>query len=170
MEAKLPELSKYVIIGSPHTSNWDFPLGILTMWAMGIRGQWVGKHTLFRWPWGVFMRALGGVPLNRETTRDFVQQTIEILAERKEFAVLIAPEGTRSRTDGWRTGFYYIALGAGLHIALGYLDYGRKRSGIGGYLAPTGELEEDFEKLQAFYLGMTGKRPECQGPIRPRSP
>lgn len=168
VEAKLPDALRYVAIGFPHTSNWDFPVGILTMWAMGIRGRWVGKHTLFRWPFGWLMRALGGMPLNRATTQDFVQQTVEMFRRREEFILVIAPEGTRSRTDGWRTGFYHIASGAGVPIALGYLDYGRRQAGIGGLLIPSGDLKADFETLRGFYHGRVGKRPDRQGAIRPR--
>ncbi|MFQ5679516.1 MAG: lysophospholipid acyltransferase family protein [Gemmatimonadota bacterium] len=168
VERELPAAPKYVAIGYPHTSNWDFPVGILTMWALGIRGRWVGKHTLFRWPFGWVMRALGGLPLDRERTRDFVQQSVEAFARREELILVLAPEGTRSRTEGWRTGFYYIALGAAVPIALGYLDFGRRRAGIGAVLVPSGDLEADFERLRAFYRNRSGRRPERQSEIRPR--
>lgn len=168
VERELPAAPKYVAIGYPHTSNWDFPVGILTMWALGIRGRWVGKHTLFRWPFGWVMRALGGLPLDRERTRDFVQQSVEAFARREELILVLAPEGTRSQTEGWRTGFYYIALGAAVPIALGYLDFGRRRAGIGAVLVPSGDLEADFERLRAFYRNRSGRRPERQSEIRPR--
>lgn len=168
LEAKLPDAPKYVAIGYPHTSNWDFPVGILGMWGIGLPGRWVGKHTLFRRPFGWAMRALGGIPLDREATRDFVQQSVEKFAGREELVLVIAPEGTRSRTEHWRTGFYYIALGARVPVALGFLDYGRKRAGVGDVLVPTGDIERDFERIRAFYRGMVGKRPERQGEIRPR--
>lgn len=159
-EGDLPDARKYVAIGAPHTSNWDFPVAILTMWAIGLEGRWVGKHTLFRPPFGWIMRKLGGLALNRETTQDFVSQMVERFAEREELVLVIAPEGTRSRTPHWRTGFYWIAHGARVPIALGYLDYGRKRAGVARALVPSGDLEADFEEIRAFYAEQTGKRPE----------
>ena len=165
----LPAL-KCVLIGAPHTSNWDFPVALLTMGALGIRGTWVGKHTIFRWPFGRLMRKLGGIPLNREETRDFVQRVIEEFDRRSELVIVIAPEGTRSRTEHWRTGFYFIAVGAKVPIALGYLDYGRKEAGVGPALYPSGDLEADLRTMIEFYADKTGKRPDMTGSIaiRPR--
>lgn len=166
VEANLPVAKKYVVIGAPHTSNWDLPLSLLTMWAIGLEGRWVGKHTLFRGPFGSVMRRLGGLPLNRETTEDFVSRMAERLREAEELALLIAPEGTRKRTDHWRTGFYWIAHEAGVPIALGYLDYARKRAGVGRVLDPSGDIEADFEKIRSFYSDKTGKRPERTSELR----
>lgn len=170
VEANLPEARKYVAIGAPHTSNWDFPVAILAMWAMGLRGRWVGKHTLFRPPFGWLMRRLGGLPLNREETRDFVAQMVDRFRERDEFVLVMAPEGTRSHTPHWRTGFYWIARGARVPIALGYLDYARKRAGVSRSLVPGGDIEADFEEIRAFYADKTGKRPEKKSDLRIRPP
>lgn len=160
-----------VLIGAPHTSNWDFPFALLVMWALEIPGRWVGKHTLFRRPFGGVMRRLGGIPLHRERTENFVQQVVEWFEREDELVLVIAPEGTRSRTEFWRSGFYWIAHEAGVPIALGYLDYGRKAGGIGDSFVPSGEPEADMERIRAFYAGVAGKRPALAGEIRirPRS-
>ncbi len=163
-EGSLPG-PKCVLIAAPHTSNWDFPVGLLTLGALGIRGRWVGKHTIFRWPVGWLMRKLGGIPLNREHTRNFVQWVIDEFERRRELVIVLTPEGTRSRTEHWRTGFYFIAVGARVPIVLGYLDYARKRAGVGLVLWPSGDLEADLRTIGDFYADKTGKRPEKTGPV-----
>ncbi len=128
---------KYVLIGAPHTSNWDFIVGLLGLWGGRIRARFLGKKELFRPPLGYLMRALGGIPVDRSRRANLVDQVAEIFRREKEIAILVAPEGTRGKAPYWRTGFYYMALKAGLPIALGYADYRRKEVGIGGYLYPT---------------------------------
>ncbi len=163
-----PPGRSYVLVGAPHTSNWDFPLALLALWALGIRGRWLGKRELFRSPlMGALMRALGGIPVDRGQRNNLVAQVARLLRE-KAIAVLITPEGTRGQAPYWRTGFYYMALEAGVPIALGFLDASRRELGIGGYLWPTGDLEADFERLRAFYQGKKGLKPHKQGPIRPK--
>lgn len=170
VEERLPPVSRYVCIGAPHTTNWDLGVGLAAMLALGFPPRWVGKHTLFRGPLGPFMRALGGVPVDRRVSRDFVSQIVErfrVAEERDEpFVLVIAPEGTRSRTGRWKTGFYHIARRAGVPIALGYADYPSRRTGVGGWLWPSGDLEADMEKLREFYAGKRGMRAEKQGPVR----
>lgn len=167
---ELPPDPRYVAIGAPHTSNWDFPVAILTMAALEMDARWVGKHTLFRWPFGPLMRALGGVPVDRRKSQNFVQQVVERMRSESEFVLVIAPEGTRSRTRRWKTGFYHIAHGSEVPIALGFLDFARRRAGIGGWFRPSGDLEADMKRIREFYADKTGKRPEQEGPIRVRSP
>lgn len=164
-----PEEKKWVLIGAPHTSNWDFPVGLAAMWALGIEPRWVAKHTVFRWPLGVLMKALGGIPLDRERTQDFVQQSVREFEDRDELVLVLAPEGTRSRVEYWRTGFYYIALGAGAPIVLGFVDFARKRIGLGPTLRPSGDIEADFKTIRSFYADKTGKRPELEGEVRCRT-
>jgi len=161
----LPPRDKYVLIGAPHTSNWDFPLGLLGMWASGLRVNWVGKHTLFRGPFGPIMRALGGLPVDRLGSTGFLKKVIDIFASRDRFVLAIAPEGTRSLTKKWKGGFYHIALAAGVPIALGYIDYPRKQIGIDRLLEPSGDIEADFEILREYYQDKIGKQPEKQGPV-----
>lgn len=162
---------KYVLIGAPHTSNWDFPLGMLGLIGLGITRNWVGKHTLFRPPIGWLMRALGGVPLDRTKRHNFVEQVVAAFDRSDEMVIALTPEGTRSYTPCWKTGFYYIALGAAVPIILGFIDYPRKRVGLGPVFRPSGNLDTDMERIRDFYADKTGRRPEKMGEIRawPRS-
>jgi 1-acyl-sn-glycerol-3-phosphate acyltransferase len=166
LDARLPPEKKFVITGAFHTSNWDFPVGILGMWALGLKASWVGKHTLFRGPLGPIFRFLGGIPVDRTVHTGFIQRIAELYKSRDEMALTIAAEGTRSRTEHWKTGFYFIALEAGVPIALGYIDYGKKRLGVGATLYPTGNIKQDFAVIRAFYQDKTGLRPENQGPVK----
>ncbi|TBH17432.1 lysophospholipid acyltransferase family protein [Thermus thermamylovorans] len=163
-----PPSKKYVLVGAPHTSNWDFAVGLLALWALGIRARWLGKKELFRPPLGWLLRLLGGIPVDRSRRNNLVEGVAAIFQREEEIAILITPEGTRGKAPYWRTGFYYMALGAGVPIALGYADFRRKEVGIGGYLWPTGDLRRDFAAIRAFYGDKVGLRPEKQGPVRLR--
>ncbi|MDM7324153.1 MAG: 1-acyl-sn-glycerol-3-phosphate acyltransferase [Thermus sp.] len=163
-----PPAKKYVLIGAPHTSNWDFLVGLLALWALGIRARWLGKRELFRLPLGWLLRLLGGIPVDRSRRTNLVESVAGIFQREEKIAILITPEGTRGRAPHWRTGFYYMALKAGVPIALGYADFRRKEVGIGGYLWPTGDIGRDFQVIRAFYQDKVGLRPEKQGPIRIR--
>lgn len=170
VDGRLPPAPRYVCIGAPHTTNWDLPVGLAAMLALGFPPRWVGKHTIFRGPAGPIMRALGGIPVDRRVSQDFVGQVVDRFrrAERREepFVLVIAPEGTRSPAARWKTGFYHIAREAGVPIALGYADYPSRRTGVGGWLEPSGDLQADMEEIRAFYADKRGKRPERQGPVR----
>ena len=166
--ATLPETHKYVLIGAPHTTNWDFALMLLLKSAIGLQVHWIGKHSLFRWPLGWLMRRLGGVPVDRRSPHKYVDQIVDAFRQRDEMVLVIAPEGTRKKTEYWKSGFYYIALGAGVPIALGFADYARKVGGIGPTIMPTGDIEADLARIRAFYADKTGKHPENQGEIRVR--
>jgi 1-acyl-sn-glycerol-3-phosphate acyltransferase len=165
LEATLPTEKKFVIIGAFHTSNWDFPIGILGMWALGLKASWVGKHTLFRGPLGSVFKLMGGIPVDRTIHTGFIHRIAELYKTRDEMALTIAAEGTRSRTKHWKTGFYFIAIEAGVPIALGYLDWGKKRVGVGATLYPTGDIKQDFDTIREFYKDKSGLRPKNQGPI-----
>ena len=164
----LPQEKKFVIIGYPHTSNWDFPLGMLAMWSIDRQFCWVGKHTLFVGPMDYIFRAMGGIPVNRSIQSGFIQQMVDCFNEREEMIFCIMPEGTRSKTTYWKTGFYHIAQQANVPIALGLLDYTKKQVGVKGVLYPSGDIAEDFKKLRSFYQDKAGKKPENQGEIRLR--
>ena len=166
LDAQLPAEKKYVIIGAFHTSNWDFPFGILGLWAMGLKASWVGKHTLFRGPLGPIFKCMGGIPVDRSIHTGFINRIAELYNTREQMALTIAAEGTRSKTKHWKTGFYFIALEARVPIALGYLDYSKKRVGVGATLYPSGDIRKDFEIIRSFYKDKKGLRPENQGPIR----
>lgn len=168
LDVNLPVERKYVLVGAPHTSNWDFLYTMLLKYATGIKLHWIGKDTLFRGPMGSVMRALGGIPVKRHSNNNFVQQIVDTFNRVEELVVAISPEGTRSNTKYWRTGFYYIALGAGVPIALGFVDYREKVVGIGPALIPSGDIRADFNDIKEFYAGKTGKYPDKQGAIEIR--
>lgn len=161
-----PDLAKYVLIGAPHTTNWDFPLTLLGLTSMGVRFNWVAKHTLFRWPFNYFFEAIGGIPVDRRSGTAFLKHAIELFAQRDRFILAIAPEGTRSKSRYWKSGFYAIAMKAEVPIALGFIDYRKKRIGIGAVISPSGDIEGDFEIIRKVYRDKVGKYPEKQGGIR----
>jgi len=169
VEKDLPLKEKYVLVGAPHTSNWDFPLGILGMLAMGLRFRWVGKHAIFRGPTGLMLKSIGGIPVDRRIRSSFIKQMVELFNTKENMILAITPEGSRSKTLYWKTGFYYIALDATVPIALGYIDYREKKLGIGYSLFPSGNIEKDIEIIRKFYKGKTGRHREKQGEIRVRT-
>jgi 1-acyl-sn-glycerol-3-phosphate acyltransferase len=145
-----------VLIGAPHTSNWDFPLMLMVVLKLRLRVFWMGKHTLFPFPFGWFMKWLGGIPINRSAAHGTVEETVRQYREHDELIVLIPPEGTRKKVHKWKTGFYHIARNAGVPILLGYVDMGKKEAGFTDFFTPTGNLEQDMEEIVAFYRGKTG--------------
>jgi 1-acyl-sn-glycerol-3-phosphate acyltransferase len=161
-----PPVKKYVLIGAPHTTNWDLYTALVIMLGLGIRPRWVGKESLFKGWRGPIMRFLGGIPVRRGVSQNFVAQTVERINAGDELVITIAPEGTRKRADYWKSGFYYIALGANIPIAMGFVDYPTKTCGIGGYFTPSGDIEADTKILADFYADIHGKYPENQGPVR----
>lgn len=165
VETPAPEAPKYVLVVAPHTSNWDFPWGYLGKVTLGLHLNWMGKHTLFRWPYGWFMRWLGGIPVDRRGRHNLSQQMAAVFARRERLVLAIMPEGTRSYTKGWKTGFYYIALAAQVPLALGYIDYRRKAMGISEPFYPSGNLEADLQRIREFYADKIGRYPEKTGEI-----
>jgi 1-acyl-sn-glycerol-3-phosphate acyltransferase len=165
LTGSLPAAPKYVIIAAPHTSNWDFILALLIAASFKLRINFMMKDELFRPPWGWFFRSLGGIPINRRSNNKVVDQMVQRFAERERLALVIPPEGTRSKVAKWKTGFYYIAHGAGVPILLGYVDFGRKQAGFGPLVATTGDIEADMATIRAFYAGMAGRHPEQFGEI-----
>jgi len=166
LDENVPRLDRYVMIAYPHTSNWDFVLGMLARWALDLPFNWVAKHSIFRWPVKSLFIAMGGVPLDREKTTGFIQKNIKLFRQRQKFILGLMPEGTRSRAERWKTGFYHIAQGAGVPIALAYIDYRTKSIGVGMILQPCGDIESDFERIRQFYQDKTGYRPENQSALR----
>jgi 1-acyl-sn-glycerol-3-phosphate acyltransferase len=162
-EGTPPAEGKYVLIAAPHTSNWDFPLMLATAFVFRIDIFWMGKESLFPFPLATLMKWLGGIPIDRSKSQNVVEQMIEIYSCNEKLVVAIPPEGTRSKVKSWKTGFYHIAAGANVPIASGFLDYGRKVSGFGPHFYPTGDLDQDLKKMQAFYRGVTGKYPSKLG-------
>jgi hypothetical protein len=128
--------------------------------------SWVGKDTLFRWPLGALFRALGGIPVDRSGRTGVIAQLSAELARRESLLLVIAPEGTRARTDHWRTGFYHLALSAGVPLGLGFIDFKRRRLGITEWVQLSGDPERDLARLRDFYADKTALRPEQAGEIR----
>lgn len=165
-EGQKPSAKKFVLIAAPHTSNWDLFYLLALAWRLDVKISWMGKHTLFRWPMGRVMRALGGIPVRRSRNANLVEQMADAFAGTGSLFLTVPAEGTRSYVPYWKSGFYHIARTAQVPIVLGYLDYARKRGGFGPELIPTGNVREDMDEVRAFYAGVTGKYPENFGEIR----
>ena len=159
VSADLPDFKKYVAIAAPHTSNWDFPLGILAAKAIKLEIHWMGKHSLFYWPWGWFFRAIGGTPIHRDKAQNYIRQMTELFEHSEQLVLALAPEGTRSKTDHWKTGFHYIARAANVPVVMAYLDYGNKQVGIGGVLYPSADIDADFDQIRQYYKNKQAKNP-----------
>lgn len=161
-----PPRPRTMIVFYPHTSNWDFVVGIVARFAAGIPVRWVAKDTLFRGPTGSFFRALGGIPVNRRERTGFVDQLVDAFARHDQLFVVIAPEGTRKRTDHWKSGFYRAAVAAGVPLGLAFIDYPEKQIGIDTYFELSGDEQEDLARIRAYYQGKRGRYPEHAGDIR----
>lgn len=158
--------ARCVVVGAPHTSAWDLPVTLMLTYAADLRLRWVAEASFFRGPGGPALRALGGLPVRRGISTNFVAQMVAAFASGKPLRLAILPEGTRKRAAAWRSGFYHIAKGAGVPIVLGYGDYRRRVVGLGPTIEPSGDIEADFAQITAFYAGVTGKHPHRQGPVR----
>ncbi len=165
VDVTLPEEKKFVLIGAPHTTNWDLPLSLLCFWSAPINITWVAKKQLFAGPLNYFFRALGGVPVDRFVSTGFIEQVAQKFDGREEMIFGMAPEGTRSKTEYWKTGFYYIALAAKVPICLGYIDFPTRTIGFGQTIFPSGDIDKDFEQIKLFYKNKKGRYPENQGPV-----
>jgi 1-acyl-sn-glycerol-3-phosphate acyltransferase len=161
-----PPSPKAVIIGYPHTSNWDFPVAMLWRFATGFPFSWVAKKEMFENPFGGLFQRWGGIPLDRSRPGGFLDQMRDEFRTRDRFHLAIAPEGTRRKTDHWKSGFYRLAVAADVPLGLGFLDYGTKTLGIGAWITLSGEREADLEKIRAFYAGKRGYREQQAGDIR----
>jgi 1-acyl-sn-glycerol-3-phosphate acyltransferase len=155
-----------VIVVYPHTSNWDFVVGYLARLAAALPVQWIGKDTLFRGPLGPLFRGMGGIPVNRSAPAGMVEQLARELSGRDTFRLAIAPEGTRARTDRWKSGFYRLALAARVPVGLAFIDFGAREVGVTTYLDLSGDEEADLARIREAYRGRRGKRPENAGEIR----
>ncbi|MBM3390468.1 MAG: glycerol acyltransferase [Betaproteobacteria bacterium] len=161
-----PPAPKAVVIIYPHTSNWDFPIGVLARSVIAIPIGFIGKDTLFRPPFGGLFRWLGGLPVNRRESTGLVAALAEMFARSESLYLAIAPEGTRSKVDRWKSGFYRLALAANVPLGLAFIDYSRREIGIEVWLDLCGREEEDLARIRAGYAGKRGRRPEKEGDIR----
>lgn len=169
-EGPVPSEKKCVCLAVPHTSNWDGLLLITLLRSIGLHMEWMIKDAWVKGPLKPIMRGLGALPINRSRSNNLVDQMITRFKTSDAFCLGIPPEGTRSRADYWKSGFYHIALGAGVPVMPGYLDYSRKRAGLGPGIMLTGNVREDMDKFRAYYTKMSpiAYDPSKYGPIRLR--
>jgi 1-acyl-sn-glycerol-3-phosphate acyltransferase len=159
-----------VMIFYPHTSNWDFVIGYLTKLAAGLEVQFLGKHTLFRWPFGAVLRWMGGIPVNRRAPAGIISTLARRFAEQPRLWLALAPEGTRRYTDHWKSGFYRLAVEARVPLGLAFADWRTRTIGVTEYLVLSGDEERDLDRIRAFYAGKVGKHPAQASAIRLRPP
>jgi 1-acyl-sn-glycerol-3-phosphate acyltransferase len=159
VEGSLPaNASKCVLIAAPHTSNWDLPYTLMVAFALRLNVYWMGKQSIFTPPFRGLMMWLGGIAVNRAQSTNLVLASADaITAADGMVQLVVPPEGTRSKTRYWKTGFYYIALGAQVPIVMAYLDYAQKRGGLGPALHPSGDIDKDMATVKAFYASIKGK-------------
>ena len=169
-EGPVPPEKKYVLLAVPHTSNWDGFLLIALTRSIGLKIDWMVKDAWVKGLLGPPMRSLGAVAIDRSRSKQVVDQMIEQFKQRDEFVLAIPPEGTRSRAEAWKSGFYHIARGANVPVVPGYLDFGRKRAGLGAAITMTGDVGADMDRIRAFYAekNPTAHAPADFGPIRLR--
>lgn len=153
-----PSAAKSVFIAAPHTSNWDLPYTLMVAFALRLNPYWMGKASIFRFPFGGLMRWLGGIAVDRSKSNNLVAASAQAIQDADgPLQLIVPPEGTRSKTRYWKTGFYYIATTAQVPIILAYMDYATKRSGLGPVFEPTGDIDADMVRIKAFYQPFQGK-------------
>lgn len=157
-----PNLSKFIAIGGPHTSNWDIIVTIGTIWVLDIKVSWMVKHTAARWPFGGLIRRLGGIPVNRKAPGGIVGQVVEQFEQADEWVLLIAPEGTRSKVKRWKTGFHRIALASGLPILTVALDFPNRTVILHPLFTATDDVEADIAYLQGLMQAGAGHNAELE--------
>lgn len=159
IDGRLPDIPKFVLIGAPHTSNWDFVLFLGVVFSLRVNVHFMGKVELFRSPIGWFFRYCGGIPVDRKKSTGLVEQTVKAIQESKEFILVITPEGTRHQVVEWKRGFYHIAKEAGIPIVIGIVDGRHKTVQLGQVFHPTGDIEADMKAIQSYFTGAVGIHP-----------
>lgn len=159
LAGRLPaDAAKCVLIAAPHTSNWDLPYTLMVAFALRLNIRWMGKRQLFGWPFGGVMRWLGGIAVDRSQSTNLVAASARAIREADgPLCLVVPPEGTRSKTRQWKTGFYWIAHEAGVPIVMAYMDYPRKLSGLGPVFTPTGDIDADMAQIKAYYAPYKGR-------------
>ena len=155
-----PDVQKYVLIAAPHTSNWDLFFMITVALRMRVKIYWMGKESIFKFPFKGLMMWMGGIPVDRSKSQDMVKAITEIFDANSELTITVPPEGTRSQTVYWKTGFYHMANQSKVPICLGFLDYAKREGGLGPLVHPTGDIEKDMIQIKEFYSSITGKYPD----------
>jgi 1-acyl-sn-glycerol-3-phosphate acyltransferase len=162
-EGQMPDLPKFVVIVAPHTSNWDFPVGLAGKWALGLDCHFWGKDTLFRPPLGWFMRANGGIPVDRRNKHNVVQDTVAAMRAAERFVLVLSPEGTRKKVEAWRSGFWHVAQGAGVPVCCVALDWGRKVIRLGPTtMAEEADASAGIARMRQLFDGVVGCNPGQQ--------
>jgi len=156
----IPPEGASLLIGAPHTSNWDFLFMLAITWRVGISAKFLGKDSLFRGPLGPLMRALGGIPVDRSHPQGIVDAVVARVRAGERFFLVVTPEGTRRKTACWKSGFYRIALDTGLPLTLGYVDRSTMTTGLGPTLHVTGDVAADMDRLREFYADKAGFNPQ----------
>ena len=167
-EGERPTAPRFVLIAAPHTSNWDLAYLLAFAEIYDLHISWMGKHQIFRWPFGGLFRTLGGIPIRRHERADRVGAMAKEFAERETFALVVPSEATRAWAPHWKSGFYQIARRAEVPIVMGFLDYRRRRGGFGPALRVTGDVKQDMDRIRSFYADKIGKYPEKFGPVKLR--
>lgn len=163
LEGEKPTHPKFVVVAAPHTSGWDLPFMLATSYMLGVPISWMGKQELFAPPFGWFLKALGGIPIDRSKHHNTVSWAISEIQRAERMVLSVPAKGTRARAEYWKSGFYHIAHGAGVPMGLALLDYGKKRCGIGAFIMPTGDVRADMDRVRAFYADVTAKYPDLEG-------
>jgi 1-acyl-sn-glycerol-3-phosphate acyltransferase len=166
IQGRLPPESKFVAVGAPHTTNWDFVVMVAVMAFFGVKISFMGKDSLFKGPVGFMMRRLGGIPIRRSIRESVVEQMADAFAKAEALVLVIAPSGTRRRSDHWKSGFYHIARTAGVPIVPAGINYPEKLVTVGPPLVPSGDLTADMDVFRRFYSGSVGKYPDQSSDIR----
>jgi 1-acyl-sn-glycerol-3-phosphate acyltransferase len=159
VQGQLPDIPKFIIVGAPHTSNWDFVIFLALAFTLKGNLRYMGKKELFYWPYGGFFRWCGGVPVDRSKPQGLVEQTVRAIQATDHFQLVITPEGTRKVVSEWKRGFYHIAKNAGIPIVAGYVDSRTRTTGIGPTFMLTDDIEADIKTMQAFFKDKVGINP-----------
>jgi 1-acyl-sn-glycerol-3-phosphate acyltransferase len=162
---EVPPVSKMIIVAAPHTSNWDLIYLLGAAFTLHLRVNWLGKDSLFRTPLGPLLRFVGGIPVDRSRANNMVGAIVQEIRQGSGCAIVIPPAGTRSRTEYWKSGFYWIAVGAEIPLVCGFLDYAKKEAGLGLSFVPSGEVTADMDRLRAFYRDITARFPDQKSRI-----
>jgi 1-acyl-sn-glycerol-3-phosphate acyltransferase len=162
----MPDIPKVIVVGAPHTSNWDFIVFLAALHAYRIEARFIGKHTLFRWPFGYLFRALGGIPVDRSRPGGLVQQVTEVFEGADEMVLVIAPEGTRRAAPHWKSGFLAIAEATGAPIVFGSVDFARREVTLSRPWAYDGDPGRLMDQAREFFRGKQGRHPRGAGPVR----
>ncbi len=163
---EMPKEKKAVFIFAPHTSNWDFVIMMMARFCYKMKPAYLGKHTLFKPPFGWIFKMLGGIPVERSSSNNVVDQVVEIIKERDEIALALAPEGTRSKTKKWKSGFYHIALKARVPLVMAFLDTKTRTLGMTDSIMLSGDKEKDMDSIRSFYQDKIGFKPELASDIQ----